>query len=182
MESTLHFFTFPDHSTFNEKLMQDIEFRGDEMFQKTNLKCIMTSHTMHHLSDNFALLANFAIEQGEKLLGEKLYIETLWGAVYHYGDFALCHNHASGGCKIAFCYFVDMPSGCSPLIFPNAQKPWLPPRFAITPEAGTIVMWPSDFDHYVPPHPIHQKRVVIAGNLTIEEQEVIIYDSKRKTT
>ena len=100
-------------------------------------------------------------------------IEELWGCTYRQGDYAEAHNHF--GFDLAFVWFVDTCSFCSPLVFPDTEHLWLPPLASIKPLTGNLHVFRGRDIHYVPPHTCPHDRMVISGNMelinTMAEQQ-----------
>ena len=96
-------------------------------------------------------------------------IQDLWVASYGRGDYAETHNHS--GFDLSFAWFVDSCPLCTPLVFPNTRKLWMPPVATYTPEVGTLLVFSGQDNHYVPPHTCRHKRVVISGNAQLINTE-----------
>ena len=89
-------------------------------------------------------------------------IEDLWVAIYRSGDYAEAHNHT--GFDWSFVWYLDTCVHCSPLVFPNILRPWLPPE-VIKPKVGNLHVFDGSRPHYVPPHTCAHDRIVVSGNL-----------------
>ena len=93
---------------------------------------------------------------------------NIWGAIYKKGEYAISHEHSNAKNVLSFVYFVNVTKECSPLIFPNIEKPWEDNDKIITPENGKLVIFDPKLRHYVPPQKVDHERVVIAGNIFSE--------------
>ena len=96
------------------------------------------------------------------VLYPKYKVEDLWLAWYRQGDYAEAHNHI--GFDWSFVWYLDTCIHCSPLVFPNILKPWLPPE-VIKPKVGNLHVFDGSRPHYVPPHTCAHDRIVVSGNL-----------------
>lgn len=90
-------------------------------------------------------------------------IAEAWAATYKRGDYAEGHTHEGWGWS--FVWYIQSCGSCSPLIFPDTQHPWLGPLWYHEPWQGTVLVFPSEIVHYVPPHTCQHDRIVISGNL-----------------
>ena len=79
----------------------------------------------------------------------------MWGQVYQEGHFQKFHNHIHN--DWAFVYYVNTPTGSSPIVFREIRK-------RIRPTEGMLIMFPGWVDHYVPPNQCNG-RSIVAGNL-----------------
>ena len=98
-------------------------------------------------------------------------IEDLWIAIYRSGDYAEAHNHT--GVDWSFVWYLDACPDCSPLIFPDIKRPWLPPE-VIKPKVGNLYLFSGECVHYVPPHTCNHDRIVVSGNLIHSE---VLYEN-----
>ena len=93
----------------------------------------------------------------------KYKINELWGCTYRQGDYAEAHNHF--GFDLAFVWFVDTCSHCSPLIFPDIKHPWLEHEAVIEPRNGMLYVFTGKDIHYVEPHTCDHERIIMSGNV-----------------
>ena len=82
----------------------------------------------------------------------------LWGVLYKPGDYITQHNHSPS--LFSFAYYVNAPTGSSPLVFTTSGK-------KIKPEAGKVVIFESRLNHKVPSNKCND-RCVISGNFIYE--------------
>ena len=141
-------------------IIKEILNLGDEQKRSTNVQADCTSFFTHRYSNTFKYLTNYL-----NVLYPQHIIEELWGCTYRQGDFAKTHNHS--GFDLAFVWFVDTCSFCSPLVFPDTEHLWLPPLASIKPLTGNLHVFRGRDIHYVPPHTCPHDRMVISGNMAL---------------
>ena len=141
-------------------IIKEILNLGDEQKRSTNVQADSTSFHTHRYSNTFKYLTNYL-----NVLYPQHIIEELWGCTYRQGDFAKTHNHS--GFDLAFVWFVDTCSFCSPLVFPDTEHLWLPPLASIKPLTGNLHVFRGRDIHYVPPHTCPHDRMVISGNMAL---------------
>lgn len=139
---------------------------------------------LHRTSPNFADLEKLIRPHLKKylkalkwdLLGRKLEMTTCWANAMGTGTHHTLHNHPL--CVISGVYYVDAPSGSSPLKIEDPRMAMLmasPPRIASAPateqnyylikaQAGDVVLFESWMRHEVPPHRGHKRRLSISFN------------------
>ena len=141
-------------------IIKEILNLGDEQKRSTNVQAACTSFFTHRYSNTFKYLTNYL-----NVLYPQHIVEELWGCTYRQGDFAKTHNHS--GFDLAFVWFVDTCSFCSPLVFPDTEHLWLPPLASIKPLTGNLHVFRGRDIHYVPPHTCPHDRMVISGNMAL---------------
>ncbi len=139
-------------------IVGEVQSFGDQQNRSTNVMADVTNWNTHQHTDAFKYLI-----QQLNALYPKHSIEELWGCTYQQGDFAKAHNHS--GFDLAFIWFVDTCSHCSPLVFPNWERPWMPPLAVIKPLQGNLHIFSGKEVHYVPPHTCPHHRMVVSGNM-----------------
>ena len=87
----------------------------------------------------------------------RLGLKNIWGQYYNEGDHQTVHNHTPH--YWSFVYFVNTPSGSSPLILQD-KNGWK----TIKAEEGKIICFPAWIYHHVPPNKCKERSVVV-GNL-----------------
>ena len=90
----------------------------------------------------------------EKLPFRLVECKECWGVLYQEGDAITKHNHTPS--QYSFTYYVNVPEGSSPLVFPDS-------RYNIQPLAGQVVIFESRLTHMVLPNKA-KNRCAIAGN------------------
>ena len=150
-------------------IVETIAEYGDQQDRSTSVKADVTNWTIHHHDTTFDKFIH-------KFHGlyPKHQIKELWGVSYSMGDYAETHTHS--GFDLSFAWFVDSCPLCTPLVFPNTRKLWMPPVATYTPEVGTLLVFSGQDNHYVPPHTCRHKRVVISGNAQLINTEATAND------
>ena len=154
----------------NDQLEQDIRESGDYLGGRTAAKCLMTRWDMHTVYESFVLVSEKAMEIADSCpiatktdtdgnsLKVPLYLNDTWGLVYTTGQSAKVHNHWPSLWSYTYC--VSACEDCSPLVFPNAQKP-----LSVSPKTSQMIVFPSWLKHEVPIHKCEHDRIMISGNL-----------------
>ena len=93
-----------------------------------------------------------------------LYTRRCWGASYTKSEYAKEHNHTPN--LYSWCYYVRMPDGSSPLIFPEAQQ-------IIYPNEGDLILFSGLVRHYVPPNKSVEPRIMLAGNISVRSPMLV---------
>ena len=84
-----------------------------------------------------------------------------WGITYNKGEGVERHNHFPYA--LSFCYYVNLPSGSSPLVINNE---------IINPKAGQVVFFLSSAYHSVPPCSV-DGRCSVVGNIMYIDKSYI---------
>ena len=144
----------------NDKIVETILSYGDELKRSSPVKA---DHTRWKLQNDDRTFDYF-IQQIHEIY-PKHRISELWGCTYRQGDYAEAHNHF--GFDLAFAWFVDTCSNCSPLIFPDIRHPWLAEKNdrIITPINGMCYVFSGKDIHYVAPHICDHPRIIMSGNM-----------------
>ena len=87
----------------------------------------------------------------------ELHLKDMWGQYYKRGDYQITHHHNPH--YWSFVYFVNTPSGSSPLVLQD-KNGWK----KIKAEEGKIICFPAWIYHHVPPNKCKERSVVV-GNL-----------------
>ena len=160
----------------NDRLEKDIIEAGDNLDGRTAAKCHMTRWDMHTVYESFVTVSEKAMEiaaacplatktdtEGNSLK-VPLYLNDTWGLVYTTGQSAKVHNHWPSLWSYTYC--VSACENCSPLVFPNAQKP-----LSVTPKTSQMIVFPSWLQHEVPMHKCEHDRIMISGNLNMDKED-----------
>jgi len=92
------------------------------------------------------------------------------------------HTHPE--CILSGCFYLKIPENSSNIVFNDprgyfkhiyyppifgsmSDKYSLLPEYAIVPQEGMILMWPSWLEHQVPTSVISEERIVVAFNLNV---------------
>ena len=135
---------------------------GDVQKHNTNVKASMSDWYLHMHNPLVKKLCDKAINIVETIHPTsfnppKFYTRKCWGAVYGKGDFTAVHNHTPN--VYSWCFYVCMPKGSSPLVFPEAD-------LTIQPNEKDIIIFSGLARHSVPPCQVNN-RIVIAGNIGV---------------
>ena len=82
-----------------------------------------------------------------------------WGVLYNKNDFAVAHAHWPN--IWSWGYYVKVPQGSSPLVFPEGKEG----NYYVFPQVGDLVIFPAWIKHEVPPSTIDEDRMLVGGNL-----------------
>ena len=141
-----------------DNIKEEILSYGDELKRTSPVRA---DHTRWQLQDENRIFDKFIDTFHE--IYPKYKINELWGCTYRQGDYAEAHNHF--GFDLAFVWFVDTCSHCSPLIFPDTQHLWMKPHHILTPEVGRLYVFNAEDIHYVEPHICNHPRIIMSGNV-----------------
>ena len=141
-----------------DNIREEILSYGDELKRSSPVRA---DHTRWQLQDENRAFDKFIDTFHE--IYPKYKINELWGCTYRQGDYAEAHNHF--GFDLAFVWFVDTCSHCSPLIFPDIKHPWLEHEAVIEPRNGMLYVFTGKDIHYVEPHTCEHPRIIMSGNV-----------------
>lgn len=140
---------------------------------------IHAHHTKWHLHDEVYEFKKLAKTIENKLMYSVLKVpikhevKECWGSIYGKDDYAKPHHHHPY--LWAFTYYPFAPVGSSPLRFhdtvvQNGKSVARYPDYVdeVFPSDDLLLLFPANIHHSVPKSLIDEKRVVIAGNITIE--------------
>ena len=144
------------------KIREAILKRGDELNRSSPVRADHTQWKLHRNSEY-----SYFIEKFHEIY-PKYRINELWGCTYRQGDYAEAHNHF--GFDLAFVWFVDTCSHCSPLVFPDPEHPWMPPLEVHKPKKGNLIVFDAHDIHYVPPQSCNHNRTIVSGNLSLNNE------------
>tara|TARA_R100000008_G_scaffold31693_1_gene17691 strand:+ start:213 stop:734 length:522 start_codon:yes stop_codon:yes gene_type:complete len=150
------------HKSLNEKILKDSkQFVWEK--EKTNpdggpsnVKALQTDSIEASSFKNISLVADWAIEVAKNWsYGRVSYtLGSAWMANYNKGDYTVSHTHPG---VFAFVYFVNTPSGSSPLVFTTSGR-------RIKAEEGKLVVFSTMLKHHVPKNKCNN-RIVLSGNI-----------------
>ena len=162
VQKVLNIFT-PEET---ETLANYIVSLGDVQKKKTKVKAPMSDWHLHthnnlvqKLCDNVLDIIDETYGRKNSFNPPKFYIRKCWSATYGKGDWTKAHNH--GGSVYAWCYYIRMPEGSSPLVFPEGD-------LSIQPREGELIIFPGIVKHSVPPCKCEEKRIMIASNVGVK--------------
>ena len=161
IQNILNIFTLEEVDT----LANFIVDLGDVQKSKTNVKAPMSDWNLNEqhplvqrLCDKALSIISTVSNEETNFNEPKFYIRRCWGASYGKGDWTKVHNH--GASAFSWCYYVRMPEGASPIMFPEAN-------LTIHPKEGELIIFPGIVAHSVPSSDCEEKRIMIASNVGI---------------
>jgi hypothetical protein len=165
---TIMDFDCPFAENINAMLEKEIRESGDAQNQKTLCKCYMTDFLMR--TPAFEYLKKYILScvsancPNASMWNGSWEVTNMWGLIYKKGDYSKEHDHDPA--IYSFVYFVNCPSGSSPLKF-HGHK--------INPKDGNLIIFPSNLRHWVPVHKLNKDRIVISGNLNVSTEFIRKY-------
>ena len=163
---------------------------GDEWKRRlTVVQANITNLNMHHRYKAFKVISDIVITYAEKMGSTPIKCRTsdCWGVLYKKKDFAVAHAHWPN--IWSWGYYVKIPKGSSPLVFPECKEG----NYYVFPQVGDLVIFPAWIKHEVPPSAIDEDRILVGGNIeriphkdlplpsTEDIQKVIIPTTKKST-
>ena len=148
----------PMDESLRKILLDESDKIDYDMSHRTNVKASMSSWTSVVDSPGVKMLEKwiFKYPLGQYLnKGFKFVINNAWFAKYSIGENTINHMHLPA--VFSFVYFIQSPTGSSPLVLTTS-------KVEIKPEEGKFVMFPSTLYHHVPPNKC-DNRIVLAGNI-----------------
>ena len=143
-------------------LATTIRATGDEWKrQLTVVQADITNLNMHQRHPSFNKLCDIVIPYAEKMGSTpiKCRASDCWGVLYNKNDFAVAHAHWPN--IWSWGYYVKVPEGSSPLVFPEGKEG----NYYVFPQVGDLVIFPAWIKHEVPPSQIEEDRMLVGGNL-----------------
>ena len=161
---------------FLQQITKDILEAGDHLQGRTAAKCLMTRWDMHKDYETFRILGAAATEIADTCpfakrtdpegnpLKVPLFIKESWGLVYINGNNTNEHNHWPSLWSYTFC--INACENCAPLVFPTCDN-----IYSVKPKTSQLILFPSWVNHEVPVHTCNHERIMMSGNLNIQEDE-----------
>ena len=146
------------HSTL-ESIIRET---GDEWKRRlTVVQANITNLNMHQRNESFNQVGDIVITYAEKMGSTpiKCRASDCWGVLYNKNDFAVAHAHWPN--IWSWGYYVKVPQGSSPLVFPEGKEG----NYYVFPQVGDLVIFPAWIKHEVPPSTIDEDRMLVGGNL-----------------
>ena len=146
------------HSTLENIILRT----GDEWKrQLTVVQATITNLNMHQRHPSFNKLCDIVIEYAEKMGSTpiKCRASDCWGVLYKKDDFAVAHAHWPN--IWSWGYYVKVPEGSSPLVFPEGKEG----NYYVFPQVGDLVIFPAWIKHEVSPSVCEEDRILVGGNL-----------------
>ena len=163
---------------------------GDEWKRRlTVVQANITNLNMHQRYKAFKAISDIVITYAEKMGSTPIKCRTsdCWGVLYKKKDFAVAHAHWPN--IWSWGYYVKIPKGSSPLVFPEGKDG----NYYVFPQVGDLVIFPAWIKHEVPPSAIDEDRILVGGNIeriphkdlplpsSEDIQKVIIPTTKKST-
>ena len=135
---------------------------GDEWKGRlTVVQANITNLNMHGRYREFKTISDIVISYAEKMGSTPIKCRTsdCWGVLYKKNNFAVAHAHWPN--IWSWGYYVKVPKGSSPLVFPEGKEG----NYYVFPEVGDLVIFPAWIKHEVPPSVCDEDRILVGGNI-----------------
>ena len=149
-------------SELHSALQSIILKTGDEWKRRlTVVQANITNLNMHGRYKEFKTISDIVLTYAEKMgsTPTKCRTSDCWGVLYKKNDFAVAHAHWPN--IWSWGYYVKVPQGSSPLVFPEGKEG----NYYVFPQAGDLVIFPAWIKHEVPPSAIDEDRMLVGGNI-----------------
>ena len=146
------------HSTLESTILKT----GDEWKRRlTVVQANITNLNMHQRHSSFNQLCDIVIPYAEKMGSTPITCRAsdCWGVLYKKNDYAVAHAHWPN--IWSWGYYVKVPGGSSPLVFPEGKEG----NYYVFPQVGDLVIFPAWVKHEVPPSTVDEDRMLVGGNL-----------------
>jgi hypothetical protein len=113
---------------------------GDEWKRRLSVvQANITNLNMHHRHESFNQICDIVITYAEKMGSTpiKCRASDCWGVLYNKNDFAVAHAHWPN--IWSWGYYVKVPQGSSPLVFPEGKEG----NYYVFPQVGDLVIFPA---------------------------------------
>ena len=137
------------------------EFRDEKVNQKQKEQNLdnyhMTDYKSHlHIKEfdiiSRLVLDNFCPKE------HNFRTEDCWGALYRKGHYIKTHHHWPSA--LSWTYYLKTSLNTEPFVFVGQEK-----EYAIYPEEGDLIIFPSVMNHRVSVSQTDDERIVIVGNI-----------------
>ena len=149
-------------SELHSALQRIILKTGDEWKRRlTVVQANITNLTMHGRYKEFKTISDIVLSYAEKMgsTPTKCRTSDCWGVLYKKNDFAVAHAHWPN--IWSWGYYVKVPQGSSPLVFPEGKEG----NYYVFPQVGDLVIFPAWVKHEVPPSAFDEDRMLVGGNI-----------------
>ena len=149
-------------SELHSALQSIILKTGDEWKRRlTVVQANITNLNMHGRYKEFKTISDIVLTYAEKMgsTPTKCRTSDCWGVLYKKKDFAVAHAHWPN--IWSWGYYVKVPQGSSPLVFPEGTEG----NYYVFPQAGDLVIFPAWIKHEVPPSAVDEDRMLVGGNI-----------------
>ena len=149
-------------SELHSALQSIILKTGDEWKRRlTVVQANITNLNMHGRYKEFKTISDIVLTYAEKMgsTPTKCRTSDCWGVLYKKKDFAVAHAHWPN--IWSWGYYVKVPQGSSPLVFPEGKEG----NYYVFPQVGDLVIFPAWIKHEVPPSAVDEDRMLVGGNI-----------------
>ena len=149
-------------SELHSALQRIILKTGDEWKRRlTDVQANITNLNMHGRYKEFKTISDIVLSYAEKMgsTPTKCRTSDCWGVLYKKNDFAVAHAHWPN--IWSWGYYVKVPQGSSPLVFPEGKEG----NYYVFPQVGDLVIFPAWIKHEVPPSAVDEDRMLVGGNI-----------------
>ena len=149
-------------SELHSALQRIILKTGDEWKRKlTVVQADITNLNMHGRYKEFKTVSDIVLRYAEQMGSTPIKCRTAdcWGVLYKKNNFAVAHAHWPN--IWSWGYYVKVPQGSSPLVFPEGKEG----NYYVFPQAGDLVIFPAWIKHEVPPSAVDEDRMLVGGNI-----------------
>ena len=149
-------------SELHSALQRIILKTGDEWKRKlTVVQADITNLNMHGRYKEFKTVSDIVLRYAEQMGSTPIKCRTAdcWGVLYKKNNFAVAHAHWPN--IWSWGYYVKVPQGSSPLVFPEGKEG----NYYVFPQAGDLVIFPAWIKHEVPPSTVDEDRMLVGGNI-----------------
>ena len=149
-------------SELHSALQRIILKTGDEWKRRlTVVQANITNLNMHGRYKEFKTISDIVLSYAEKMgsTPTKCRTSDCWGVLYKKNDFAVAHAHWPN--IWSWGYYVKVPQGSSPLVFPEGKEG----NYYVFPQVGDLVIFPAWVKHEVPPSAVDEDRMLVGGNI-----------------
>ena len=146
----------------HSRLQKIILKTGDEWQRRlTVVQANITNLNMHDRYEDFKTVSDIVVSYAEKMGSTPIKCRTsdCWGVLYKKNDFAVAHAHWPN--IWSWGYYVKVPQGSSPLVFPEGKEG----NYYVFPQVGDLVIFPAWIKHEVPPSNVDEDRMLVGGNI-----------------
>ena len=148
------------HSTLESIILKiGDEWKG----QLTVVQANITNLNMHGRYREFKTISDIVISYAEKMGSTPIKCRTsdCWGVLYKKNNFAVAHAHWPN--IWSWGYYVKVPKGSSPLVFPEGKEG----TYYVFPEVGDLIIFPAWLQHSVELNETDKDRINISFNVML---------------
>ena len=160
------FYSSIEDLELRSQIKEKIYTIGDVQKHQTNIKAAMTNWD----SQSDPIFARLVKEVTNIIvsISDEYYFRpdilwearSCWGSIYRIGEYAQLHDHYPATWSAV--YYAEQPNGGSCLNFPG-------PQLSVLPVTGSLIVFPGNIEHEVPPSVIPDDRIVVAINFYVKK-------------